>query len=187
MAITVAVCSGASSGSRNTAPGTVTKVTLAAASSVARSESVSPPSPFSAWTTHPYDGPKEPGLVLGRQADAQQYDRAVEVTGQQHLQSNGGAMREAHQYVAPMLLGQRSRRTGQCRHGHVVGQQAPARPGRVVAARRTPDRAWSAITRSNERAALAPPGRSGPIGPHPRALRSEPPRLASWLPPLTSW
>jgi hypothetical protein len=47
-AITAAVCSGASSGRRNTEPGMVTKVTLAAASSVARSRSVSPPSPLSA-------------------------------------------------------------------------------------------------------------------------------------------
>ena len=36
---------------------------------------------------------------------------------------------------------------------------APAMPGRVVATRRTPDSAGSAITRSKERAALAPPGR----------------------------
>ena len=33
-------------------------------------------------------------------------------------------------------------------------------PGSVVATKRTPDSAGSAITRSNERAALAPPGRS---------------------------
>ena len=44
-AITAAVGAGASSGRRNTAPGIVTKVTLSADSSVARSASVSPPSP----------------------------------------------------------------------------------------------------------------------------------------------
>src|SRR3954452_20600345 len=37
---------------------------------------------------------------------------------------------------------------------------APAMPGSVVATKRTPDSAGSAITRLNERAALAPPGRS---------------------------
>ena len=31
-------------------------------------------------------------------------------------------------------------------------------PGKVVATKRTPDNAGSAITRSNDRAALAPPG-----------------------------
>ena len=52
LAITSAVCCGASSGRKNTAPGIFTRVTLGAGSSVARSASVRPPSPFSAWTTH---------------------------------------------------------------------------------------------------------------------------------------
>ena len=37
---------------------------------------------------------------------------------------------------------------------------APAIPGSVVATKRTPESPGSAITRLNERAALAPPGRS---------------------------
>ena len=37
---------------------------------------------------------------------------------------------------------------------------APAMPGSVVATKRTPESTGSAITRLNERAALAPPGRS---------------------------
>src|SRR5690242_20511157 len=52
-AMTSAVRCGATSGMRNTAPGIVTRFTLGAASRVARSASVRPPSPFSsACTTH---------------------------------------------------------------------------------------------------------------------------------------
>jgi hypothetical protein len=69
-------------------------------------------------------------------------------------------------------------------------------PGSVVATRRTPDSAGSAITRSNDRAALAPPGnnrtdRSASSGPTinrsqasliatPPALRTVPSVLVSY-------
>src|SRR4051794_26627667 len=63
---------------------------------------------------------------------------------------------------------------------------APAIPGNVVATRRTPDNAGSAITRSKERAALAPPGsrrtdRSASSG--PAINNSQASRMVLLLPP----
>ena len=102
---------------------------------------------------------KEAGLVLGRQADAQQHDWPAETPGQKHLQSNGGPVGEPNDQSqrCAVAISPAARASPGTDTSSVRG--APAIPGRVVATRRTPDNAGSAITRSKERAALAPPGR----------------------------
>ena len=50
-------------------------------------------------------GPAAFAVVLGRQAEPQQHDRPPESPGQQHLQSNGGPVREPNDHVAAMFLG----------------------------------------------------------------------------------
>ena len=62
--------------------------------------------------------------------------------------------------LAPVFFSEFSARRDRAGMDTSVVTGAPAMPGSVVATKRTPESTGSAITRLNERAALAPPGRS---------------------------
>ena len=108
----------------------------------------------------PYDAAKEPRLILTRQADAEQHHRPSEVPGQHHVQGHRRTVGEAHDHLAPVLVASSPARRDKARMDTSSDTGAPAMPGSVVATKRTPESPGSAITRLNERAALAPPGRS---------------------------